>query len=310
MDSSGALRLKDRRAYKGDDFAGLEPVIEAYRAETGAPTPEAVAFGLAGPVRGDVVRMTRRDWTIRADGVQRAAGAQRALLVNDFAAAALSLPYVTESDIVPLGGPARAPDLWTQEGLRALALGPGTGLGNAILSRRGGVLSALDTEGGHASFAAWDEETWAVVKAVTAHVGQCAIENLASGPGLSHLYAVLSGGDWDALVHPADIRRMAAEGDAAAARAASLLCEILGAAAGDLALASGARDGVFILGGVALSLKEELEQGGFRARFEARPDFPDYLRGVPTALVNCPHAGLIGAAAALVPQACAITVED
>jgi glucokinase len=55
------------------------------------------------------------------------------------------------------------------------------------------------------------------------------------------------------------------------ARAAlTMFCSIYGAVAGDLALAHGARGGVYSAGGIAEKIEEFLIQSSFRRRFEGK----------------------------------------
>ena len=84
--------------------------------------------------------------------------------------------------------------------------------------------------------------------------------------------------------------------DAQAVRAVDLFAEILGAIAGDLVLAYGAWDGVFLGGGLLEPLLPTLRRGGFRARFDAKGRFAPTMAQTPTVAVRHPNPGLLGAA--------------
>ena len=74
----------------------------------------------------------------------------------------------------------------------------------------------------------------------------------------------------------------------------------LGNVAGNLALTLGARGGVFIGGGIAPRLIEEIERSAFRERFEGKGRFGDYLGGIPTFVIDAAVSpALEGAARAL-----------
>jgi glucokinase len=79
-------------------------------------------------------------------------------------------------------------------------------------------------------------------------------------------------------------------------------CAILGSTAGDLALALGARGGVFIAGGIAPRIIDLLEASAFRERFEAKGRLSDYVKDIPTHVILHPHTALIGAAVAMSPD--------
>jgi glucokinase len=80
-------------------------------------------------------------------------------------------------------------------------------------------------------------------------------------------------------------------------RTLALFCDILGACAGDVALMFGAWDGVYLAGGMLLTLMPWLEAGGFRRRFEAKGRYRPTLQAVPTLAILHPDLGLLGAAA-------------
>jgi glucokinase len=76
--------------------------------------------------------------------------------VNDFAAQAMAIQLLEPQDLVTIGGPAWQP---SDAPARTYAvIGPGTGLGVGALIVRGGCAFALETEGGHISFAPGNDE--------------------------------------------------------------------------------------------------------------------------------------------------------
>src|SRR3712207_8032724 len=84
-------------------------------------------------------------------------------------------------------------------------------------------------------------------------------------------------------------------GECATCREAlSMFCAMLGGVAGNLALLYGARGGVFVAGGIALRFPEFLAASEFRARFEAKGRFAEWLRPVPAWLVLRKDAAMLG----------------
>ena len=71
----------------------------------------------------------------------------------------------------------------------------------------------------------------------------------------------------------------------------------LGAFAGDVALAQGAK-AVVIGGGLGLRLADHLVRSGFRDRFIAKGRFERRMDEMPVKLITYPQPGLFGAAAA------------
>ena len=73
-----------------------------------------------------------------------------------------------------------------------------------------------------------------------------------------------------------------------------MFCAMLGTVAGNVALSVGARGGVFIAGGISPRIIEHLARSQFRARFEAKGRFSDYLMAIPTHVIMYPDATFLG----------------
>jgi glucokinase len=179
-------------------------------------------------------------------------------------------------------------------------VGPGTGLGVAALLRDATGERVLETEGGHATFAAETAEELEIARLLGARFGRVSWERVLCGNGLANLYnavATMAGDAPDARVTPEEVTRRAdADADRHCVRAVEVFCALLGAFAGDVALNYGAWDGVFIGGGIPGRLARWLEPGGFRRRFDNKGRFSARLASIPVALIGHPFPGLLGAA--------------
>lgn len=276
--------------------AGLDALIERYLHERDlAAAGLELWLAVAAPVRGDEVAMVNLPWRISAPELQARFGFRRVRLVNDFAAIALSLGVLGAADLVSLGGGPGAADA------PRLVLGPGTGLGAALWIPAAGRDFVLATEAGHVTLAAGDEREAAVIGAARRHHGHVSAERLLSGPGLSELYRLLAEVEGRALdpPPPAAVTARGTEGsDPLAVAALELFFALLGGFAGNLALSTGARGGVFLAGGILPRLREPLAASAFRARFVAKGRFAGYLGEIPLALILHPDPGLLGLAQA------------
>jgi glucokinase len=264
-------------------------------------------FAIAGRVERDQARMTNHPWVVSRRLLQDTLGLDALELVNDFVAQAMAVRLLREDDLLPIGPrPSSAP---ADAGSRACCvLGPGTGLGVAALIVRGGHSIALATEGGHVGFAPGTDEEVAVLQRLAARFGHVSNERLVSGGGLVNLHCALAeiaGMPCDQDAQPADITAGAEAGDALCVRAIELFCDVFGSVAGDMTLALGAWDGVYLSGGLVPRLLPELQRPAFRARFEAKGRYAEALARVPTSAVVHPQPGLLGAAAI----ACDIALE-
>ncbi len=246
-------------------------------------------LALAGPVVTEPVRLTNARWEVSSAALAARFGFGRVRLVNDFMALACALPHLPAAELRPIGGGESMP------GAPMLVLGPGTGLG--VAGYVNGI--AVATEGGHISLAPTDPREDAVVTALRARCGgRAGAEEALSGRGLANLHAVL------ARLHGADLPERDAAAVAAAAQdcpvaaeAVELFMLFLAGFAGDLALAWGARGGVFLAGGILPRLTDRLDPAGFRARFEAKAPMGKWIAQVPLSLVLHPAPAFLGLAA-------------
>jgi glucokinase len=174
-------------------------------------------------------------------------------------------------------------------------LGPGTGLGVACFVP--GSHFVVASEGGHATMAATSDREDAIIDYLRRQFSHVSAERVVSGGGLENLYrAVIA---IDGIEAPkrnaAEITNAALDGTCPIARAAlDLFCAMLGTFAGNVALMFGARGGVFIAGGIAPRLTEYMAHSEFRARFEHKGRFRQYLASIPSSIIVQPAATFMG----------------
>ena len=103
--------------------------------------------------------MTNHHWLFSITALQREPGVWRLVVVNDFAALALSLPMLAPQELRPIGGGAAV------IGATRAVLGAGTGLGaSGLVPDASGRWVPITGEGGHATLAAADEQEASVVE--------------------------------------------------------------------------------------------------------------------------------------------------
>jgi glucokinase len=285
--------------YAVADFATFDAAILSYLGQLQGPRPHQGAIGIANPIVGDHVKMTNAPWAFSIEGVRRAVGFERFLVINDFTALALSLPDLAPEDVRQVGGGAAA-------ALAPIGLvGAGTGLGVSGLLRvkEAGRWLPLGGEGGHVSLAPATAREDAVVAILRERFGHASAERALSGSGLVNLYEALCTLDGEAprTLEPAAVSAEALAGaDPRCVEAVEMFFGLLGSVAGNLALTIGARGGMYIGGGIVPRLGDWIERSAFRERFVAKGRFRPYLEGIATFLVDAKSPpALIGAARAL-----------
>ncbi|MBB4286516.1 glucokinase [Roseospira goensis] len=292
VDEAGAVLARERVATR--DFDGPVAAARAVvaRHAPDAP-PDRAAWCVACPVTGDTVTLTNHDWTFSISDARAALGLKTLHVVNDFVANALAIPDLAASDWVAVG-----PDGPGQADAPIAALGPGTGLGVALLVPEGaGGYRALATEGGHVTLAPGNADEAAVIARLWETHDHVSAERLISGPGLLLLHRTLRALGAEGPFHesPDAITAAALDGnDPLAARAVAMVFALLGTVAGNLVLSTGALGGVYILGGIVPATLPLFRASPFRARFEAKGRFRDYLAGVPTRVVTHPNPAFLG----------------
>jgi glucokinase len=279
------------------DFESAELAIRHYLARVKAPDPAVICLAVAGPIVDERVRFTNNDWRIDAQDLRKEFAAPAVGLCNDFEAIAYSVPFLQESDCLPVGLPAPGP--LPASDFTVGVIGPGTGLGAAGLYKRGDRVFPVVGEAGHVGFAPETQVQLDVFVALRERFDRVSDERLVSGPGLENIYWALSRihGDKSASLSAAEICAIAAEGNSGrAAEALQLFFEILGQVAGNLALSLGATDRIYIAGGIARRYPDLLIGSRFRGGFEAKGRHRSLMERIPTQLIVYPEPGLLGAA--------------
>ena len=284
-------RLVAAETYENREFDGVREVLEHYLSRRRTrDRPSEAALAIAGPVTGDEVAMTNLPWRFSQLELREALGLSRLRVVNDFAAVAWALPVLGPQDLYPIGSGRAVP----REPLAVL--GPGSGLGVAVLAPVAGNWVVLPGEGGNVAVATATWQEAAVADSLRDATGYCAVETLVSGPGLARIHDVLNerAGQEPPGLTPAAISAAAAKGEQLACEAQAMFFGLLGGLAGDLALTVGARGGVYIAGGIVPRLLKAFEKSEFRARFEAKGRYRSYLEAIPTHVITASLPALTG----------------
>ncbi|WP_423708237.1 glucokinase [Undibacterium sp. WLX3042] len=255
------------------------------------------AIAIANPVNGDQISMTNHHWAFSIQTLRDALHLQTLLVVNDFTALAMALPYLENHQRVQIGGGQALPE-------RVIGLiGPGTGLGVSGIVPAGKQWVPLSSEGGHVSFSPVDAAEVELLTVIWREFPHVSAERLISGMGLEIIYRALGelrGDTTDVDLSAADISRRAIDGSCARCRQTiTHFCGMLGTAAGNLAMTLGATGGVYIGGGIVPRLGDLFLQSDFRQRFEAKGRFANYLADIPTFLITAEYPAFLGVSAIL-----------
>lgn len=295
------LQCVVERSYPSRDFATLHAIIEDFLG-TGDTRPDAACFGIAGPVRDNVVDVTNLPWRISAAEIAARFGFRRVALLNDLEANAWGLRALAEEDFHSLNTGVENP------AGNAAIIAAGTGLGEAGMYRDGGRLRPFATEGGHAGFSPGSELEIELLRFLMARYGHVSWERLVSGPGLVNIHDFLvhhrrhSVADWlrdelQAGDPAAAISRAAQDGrDALCGEALALFVRLYGVEAGNLALKMMASGGLYLGGGIAPKILDQLAGGAFMDAFRAKGRMRGLLEQMPVRVILNDRTALYGPA--------------
>jgi glucokinase len=298
----GTPCLSEERSYASRDYPDWVHLLQHFLKET-QPKLTHACFGVAGPVHEGRCQITHLPWEIDVRELQPLLRTDSVSLINDLAALASAVPYLTSEELEVI-----------QEGQgdpsgKMGVLAAGTGLGQAFLIPEGeGRYRILETEGGQCDFPARNPLEISLRESLGQFSGRVCIEDVLSGPGLIRIFEFIkerdqaSEPDW--LVEefeqadPASVisRNGLSKKFKPCEQALEMFVSVYGAVAGNLALQMMARGGVFLGGGIAPEILPLLKSDLFLKVFRDKGKFRDFMAQVPVKVVMNKRAPLLGAA--------------
>ncbi len=278
------------------DFRSTEGAVKHYLEQVGATTPDVICLAAAGPIVEDRIRMTNNHWILARDALAEEFDTEAVRLLNDFEAIAYSVPFLTPDDCLAVGLPD--PEPLPEDDYTVAIVGPGTGLGAVGLRKYGDLLLPIAGEASHGGFAPETKVQLDVLVALRQQFDRVSSERLVSGSGLENIYWALGemhGDELENLSAKEIFVKARDNSDTHAAEAVGLFFEVLGQFAGDLALALGANDGVYIAGGIVKRYPTMFANSRFRSGFEQKGRHRSIAERIPTQLILHEQPGLLGA---------------
>ncbi|HYL68633.1 MAG TPA: glucokinase [Candidatus Limnocylindria bacterium] len=292
----GKLAGVAKKRYATQQHSGLDEMVRDFLHETGGKVT-ASCFGIAGPVVENKVRGTNMPWEVDGAFMARLLDLKRVRLLNDLEAAAYGISVMEPKDLETLHT-----GIATLEANRAV-IAAGTGLGEGVLFWDGKQHLPMATEAGHADFAPNTKrqgDLWQFLKTRNEFVTS---ETILSGGGFQRVHEFVDGsvrhpGFDDGNVDPApEITRMGLSGECpVCVETLNLWVDVYGAEAGNLALRTVARGGVFITGGIAVKILPKMRNGRFATAFQHKEKLGEFLARIPIQVVLNEDCPLLGAA--------------
>ena len=304
------------------DFPGIEQALETVFTQlTPEHPPTRLSLAVAGTVADDEVMISNNHWRFSKYQLKSRFGLDALTVINDFTAQALGVTCYLKGDGLFTMDKAIM-DEATMDGntphiqlLRdgtadtdtpIAVLGPGTGLGFSALIPAQGYMVPLETEGGQVGLAAQTQEEESLLAAIRSgqRHDRLVAEDILSGRGLVTLYNHLGDNKLD-TEQAAMLQILAENGEAQASKAIIHFLNFLGNYIASAILHLGAKQAVYICGGITPRLQKFLPQSAFFDRITHHDRFSDFIADVPVYLVQDNASGLRGSAVALDNPACA-----
>ena len=286
------------------EYPDLESVAAPFLARVGLSVGSA-CFGVAGPVVGERADATNLPWRIDAYQLSAALQIPKIRLINDLVATAHAIPYLVPSDLLPLSRGQGDP-----QGAMAV-IAPGTGLGEAFLTRTHAGWQVHGSEGGHADFSPTSVVEVELLRYLQTRFEHVSFEHLCSGRGLPNIYGFFKASgvypepDWLAAELGAAVDSTPVIVNSAldpekecpiCIATLELFATILAAEAGNLCLKVLATGGVFLAGGIPPRILPLLQRDRFLETFRSKGKMTTLLNRVPLQVITNPQAALLGAA--------------
>jgi glucokinase len=297
----GRLEVQRAASFPSNGHASLAALVRTFLGED-CPVRHA-CFGVAGPVKGGIVRVTNLPWVVDAAALQAELDLQQVSLLNDLEANAYGIQTLKQEELLsinPEGDPF-------QVGNRAL-ISAGTGLGEAGMMWDGVAHRPFSSEGGHSSFAPNDSLGDELLSFLRKEHGHVSWERVLSGMGMRNLYRFFrlrSGepepawlaeemrvGDLGAVVTRAGL----AETDPVCVAALDCFTRNYGAETGNLGLKMLALGGIYIGGGIAPKMLPKMQSPIFLEAYHHKGRMSPLLRSTPVYVILNDKTALQGAA--------------
>ncbi|MGH8278738.1 MAG: glucokinase [Gammaproteobacteria bacterium] len=287
-----ALSMLAYHKYLCADYPSLGAILQDFIATRVHEPPHTCTLACAGYLQDGMVVNYNLPWQVSMTELCSTLGIERISVINDFEAVAHAARFVDAAKTLQLGGPHQAAGT-------LVVIGPGTGLGSAVSIPAKPHDLVLATEAGQMSLAPDTEIEREILARLAGDLPYVSYERVLCGPGLVTLYRAL--GQIRAM--PATLSTPEAvtasalgRSDHLAEETLQVFCALLGSYAGNLALAYGARGGVYLTGGILPAMRGFLAHSHLMPRFLAKERMRGFLERIPVKLLEQNQLGVLGAA--------------
>ncbi|MBT3301057.1 MAG: glucokinase [Bacteroidetes bacterium] len=304
---AGPRKYLFKKTYSSLSFDSIESILNKFTNESNLDIEHA-CFGVAGPVVDGRARITNLPWVIDALKLQNKFDWKSVRLLNDLEAVAYSIIALKKEDLCTIQ--KGDPDI----GENIAVISPGTGLGQAFITRNDDANVVNASEGSHASFGPTNTLQDGLLKYLREKNGNehVSVEMVCSGKfGIPNIYEYLKNigygeepkwlaeelaGGKDPAPIIINIAKDQKRKNKLCTGTLDLFVSILGSEAGNLALKVLSTGGIYLGGGIPSKLLDDLKKPIFIENLKNKGRFKKLLEKIPIHVILAENAGLIGAA--------------
>jgi glucokinase len=293
---NGKLAQIAFKRYASREHGGLEEIARDFLNGQAAQV-SAASFGIAGPVVNNRVHATNIPWIVDGAKVATELHLKHVRLLNDLEATAYGIEVLDGTHLETIYPGIPTPNA------TSVVLSAGTGLGEGVMFWDGTRHLPMSTEAGHTDFAPNTDQQADLWKFLHKRFDFVSTEKILSGGGFQRVHEFLDAtvrhpGFDDHSVDPAPgITERGLDGSCKVCVATlNLWVEIYGGEAGNLALRTVARGGIYVAGGIALKLMPKMRDGRFAAAVCHKEKLGEFLKQIPIHVVLNDECPLLGAA--------------
>ena len=309
FEQAALQHVRDQK-FSAPQYPDLQSIVREFLAVDGAQGPQnsdtidAACFGVPGPVRKNVIRLTNLPWTLDSRQLARDLDIEHLFLINDLEANGYGINELSADQVFILSEGDSS-----QVGNRGL-IAAGTGLGEGMMIWNGKSHIPMASEGGHTDFAPRNALEMELLQHLRAGLnGHVSWERVCSGIGLKNIYAFLR--DVKKMEESSALRQRMQEEDPNSvigelgesgenelcAKTLNIFVSVYGAEAGNLALKILAHGGIYVGGGIAPKVLKTMLSGAFMDAFCDKGRMHDLVTNMPVRIILESRAALMGAAA-------------
>ena len=272
--------------FSNNEYDSFETIIANYLDLVSESSVKYAGIAAAGPIEKKSAKMTNLAWSFTEKSIASITGAEQVGIINDLQAQGYGLTSLDKADLEPItvGSQNSNPNE------TRLVCGIGTGFNAAPVFNVGHKIFVPPSEAGHSQLSLADKSHQAIFAKIGSVESFVSVEDILSGRGLEKLGKALTGNDETA----AQIMQKASQGDENSKKVANLLTTCAGSFFGDLALILLPFGGIYLIGGVARSLKEYFKSKIFVEAFCNKGRFSKFNQKFSVHLVLDDYAALKG----------------